>query len=91
MEERQLRQVKRRRRGRSIEDIIQEERRKRKVSEGELRGGSGRSRVSEARAAIAFRSKEELSISGAEIARYPGVNTCSMNRALSRMDEFLEK
>jgi len=90
-EERQLRQIKLRRRGRGIEDIIQEECRKRKVSEEELRKGSRRSRVSEARAAIAHRSKEELGISGAEIARYLGVNTSSINRTLARMDELIEK
>jgi putative transposase len=90
-EERQLRQMKLRRRGRGIEDIIQEECRKRKVSEEELRKGSRRSRVSEARAAIAYRSKEELGISGAEIARYLGVNTSSINRTLARMDELVVK
>jgi hypothetical protein len=42
------------RRGRSIEDIIQEECRKRKVSEEEVRKRSRRRRVSEARAAIAY-------------------------------------
>jgi putative transposase len=90
-EERQLRQMKLQRRGKGIEDIIQEECRKRKVSEDELRKGSRRSRVSEARAAIAHRSKEELVISGAEIARYLGVNTSSINRILARMDGLHEK
>jgi len=79
------------RRGRSIEDIIQEECRNRKVSEEEVRKGSRRSRVSEARAAIAYRSKEELGISGAQIARYLGVNTSSITRALARMDGLNEK
>jgi REP element-mobilizing transposase RayT len=90
-EERLLRQIKLQRRGRSIEDIIQEECRKRKISEEELRKGSRRSRVSEARSAIAYRSKEELGISGAEIARYLGVNTSSINRALARLDESIQK
>jgi putative transposase len=90
-EERQLRQMKLQRRGKGIEDIIQEECRKRKVSEDELRKGSRRSRVSEARAAIAHRSKEELVISGAEIARYLGVNTSSITRTLARMDGLNEK
>ena len=79
----QLGQMKLQRRARGIDDIIQEECRKRKVSEEEVRKGSRRSRVSEARAAIAYRSKEELGISGAEIARYLGVNTSSINRTLS--------
>jgi len=91
VEERQLRQMKLRRRGRYIGDIIREECRKRKVSEEEVRKGSRRSRVSEARAAIAYRSKEELGISGAEIARYLGVNTSSINRTLARMDELVVK
>jgi len=52
---------------------------------------SRRSRVNEARAAIAYRSKEELGISGAEIARYLGVNTSSINRTLARMDELIAK
>jgi REP element-mobilizing transposase RayT len=90
-EERQLRQMKLQRRGKGIEDIIQEECRKRKVSEEELRKGSRRSRVSEVRAAIAHRSKEELVISGAEIARYLGVNTSSITRTLARMDGLNEK
>jgi hypothetical protein len=30
-------------------------------------------------------------ISGAEIARYLGVNTSSINRTLARMDELIEK
>ena len=47
--------------------------------------------MSEARAAIAHRSKEELGISGAEIARYLGVNTSSITRTLDRMDGLNEK
>jgi len=90
-EEQQLRQMKIRRKGKGIEDIIQEECRKRKVSEQELRRGSRRSRVSEARAVIAYRSKEELGVSGAEIARYLGVNTSSINRTLARMEELIVK
>lgn len=88
--ERQLRQIKLRRRGGSIEEIIREECRKRKVSEQELRMGSRRRRVSEVRAIIAHRSRTELGISGAEIARYLGVNTSSINRALAKMDEIIK-
>jgi hypothetical protein len=90
-DERQLRQMKLRRKRKSIEDIIQEECGKRKVSEEELRKGSRRPLVSEARAAIAYRSKEELGISGAEIARHLGVNTSSINRALAKMDKSIRK
>src|SRR4030043_2216403 len=51
-EERQLRQMKLQRRGKGIEDIIQEEGRKRKGGEEELRKGRRRSRVSGARGAL---------------------------------------
>lgn len=85
-EERQVRQMKIRTKGKNIEDIIQEECGRRKVGEQELRKGSRRAIVSEVRAAIAYRSKEELGISGAEIARHLGVNTSSLNRVLARMD-----
>ena len=85
-EERQLRQMRLRRKGKRIEDIIQEECGKRKVSEQELRKGGRRPLVSKVRAAIAYRSKEELGVSGAEIARHLGVNTSSINRALAKMD-----
>jgi hypothetical protein len=86
-EEGQLRQMKLRRKGKIIEDIIQEECGKRKVSAQELKKGSRRTLVSEVRAAIAYRSKEELGISGAEIARHLGVNTSSKNRDLAKMDQ----
>ena len=88
VEERQLRQMRLRRKGKSIEDIIREECGKRKVSEEELRRGSRRSRVSEVRAAVAYRSKEELGVSGAQIARHLGVNTSSINRVLAKMDQL---
>jgi len=91
VEDRQLRQMKLRRRGGSIEDIIQEECKKQKVSEQELRKGSRRGIVSEVRAEIACRSKDELGISGAEIARYLGVNTSSITRAIAKKDEFVKK
>jgi len=83
--------MKQRRRGKSIGDIIQEQCGKRKVSEEEVRKGSRKSRVSKVRAVIAFRSKEGLGISGAEDARYLGVNTSSIYRALTRMDHFPPK
>jgi DNA-binding MarR family transcriptional regulator len=47
--------------------------------------------VSEACVAIAYRSKEEIGISGTEIARYLGVNTSSINRTVARFDESIEK
>jgi len=87
----QLRQMKLRRKARSGEDILQQECRRRKVSEAELRKGSRRSRVSGARAAIAYRGKEELGISGVTIARYLSVNISSTNRALARMEKLKPK
>ena len=61
------------------------------MSEAELMKGSRRSWVSKARAAIAYRAKEELGISGAEMARYLGVNTSSITRALARLEELMGK
>ena len=66
-------------RGRSIEDIVQEECRKRKVSEQELRMGTRRPFVSKVGAATAYRIKEELETSGTEVARNLRANTSSIN------------
>ena len=85
-EERHLRQIKLCRAGSSISHIIQEECERRGVSSEELQRGGRRARVSKARAAIAYRSKEELGLSGAEIARHLGVNTSSINRAIARAE-----
>jgi len=85
-EERELRQLKFRQGGLSIDKVIEQECRARKVSEEELKRGGRRRKVSEARAAIARRSSEELGVSGAEIARHLGVNTSSINRAIARTD-----
>ncbi len=85
-EERQLRQLKLRRNGRTIADVIREECQRGKVSPEEIKRGSRRHRVCETRMTIAIRSREELGLSGAEIARYLGVNTSSINRALARRD-----
>jgi hypothetical protein len=71
--------------------VEEQESRSRKVSEAEVRKGSRRSRVSEAGTAIAYRSKEELGISGTVIARYLGVHRSSINRTLARFDESIEK
>ena len=87
-EEKQLRQIKLKRSGRTIEQIIREECKKGNVSQEELKRGNRRSSVCEARMKIAQRSREELGLSGAEIARYLGVNTSSINRALARAEEI---
>ncbi len=83
-EEKEIRQLKLKRSGLSIENIIKEECEKGKVSPEELKRGNKRRPVCEARIAIALRSREELGLSGAEIARHLGVNTSSVNRALAR-------
>lgn len=84
VEEQQLRQTKLRRSGKGIVGIIREECGKRGVKEQELVLGSRRRKVSQARAVIARRCKEEIGCSGAEIARHLGVNTTSINRAVER-------
>jgi putative transposase len=87
VEEKQLRQTKLRRRGKGIAEIIREECKKVGVNEQELMQGSRRQKVSRTRAVIAFRCKEEIGCSGAEIARHLGVNTTSINRAVEKMEE----
>ncbi|MBI5746696.1 MAG: hypothetical protein HZA13_06825 [Nitrospirae bacterium] len=51
--------------------------------------GTGREQTEESErnpSEIAYRSREELGLSGAKIARHLGVNTSSINRALARSD-----
>jgi hypothetical protein len=85
-EERQLWQLKNRRAGQTIARIMQKECRQRGISLQELTGGSKRRVVSEARAVIALRSRNELGLSSAEIARHVGVNTSSITRAIERAE-----
>ncbi len=90
-EERYLRQLKLRRNGRKIDDIIQDECKQSRVSPEELKLGNKRSLVSMIRESIAIRGREELGLSGAEMARHLGVNTSSINRALVRCEQEREK
>ncbi len=90
-EEKQIRQLKLRRSGRTIADIIREECKRNKVSVEELKRGNRRRKVSESRMTIARQSRSELGLSGAEIARHLGVNTSSINRALAREDKVVGK
>lgn len=83
-EEKELRQLRLRRSGKTIEAIIEEECLSRSVSGNELRSGSRRRGVSEARAVIAFRAIEELGLTTAAIARALGVATSTISRAISR-------
>ena len=85
-EERQIRQLKLPKSDKSIDKIIEEECRKRHIRPIELKGGSRRSRVSQARASIAYRSVEELSLSNAEIARHLGVGTSAITRAIAKVE-----
>lgn len=84
VEERQLRQMKHKRRGQTIQKIIIEECRSRELNERELKSGSKRSEISTARAVIALRCREELGESASEIARHLGVNTSCIVRAIER-------
>jgi putative transposase len=84
-EDRQLRQTKHQRSGQTIQKIVEMECKGRGINERELKAGGKRSSVSAARAAIAYRCKEELGASAAEIARHLGVNTSSIVRSIERV------
>jgi REP element-mobilizing transposase RayT/DNA-binding transcriptional regulator YhcF (GntR family) len=86
VEDRQLRQLKAKRSGKNIQKIIEEECQRLGISTIELQSGSKRRKVSNARAAIGLRSREELGLSAAEIARSVGVNTSAISRAIERME-----
>jgi putative transposase len=86
-EENQLRQVKAKRGGKIIQKIIEEECRKKGISIMELKGGGKRRKVSDTRARIAVRGRDELGLTAAAIARQVGVNTSAITRASARMDE----
>jgi putative transposase len=90
-EEKELRQLKLRQSGLNIAEIIRQECKKREISPEELKRGSKRRRVSEARTAIARRSTEDIGLSGAEIARHLGVNTSSINRAIARVESINQR
>jgi len=83
----QLRQLKHKRAGKTIQKIIDDECKKQVISTLELQGGSKRRKVSEARSRIALRSREELGLSAAEIARHLGVNTSGITRAIERVEQ----
>jgi len=85
-EEQQLRQFKNKRAGRTIRMIIDEECGRDGISLAELMGGSKRRKVSKARSVIAIRSRDELGLSSAEIARHVGVNTSSVIRSIERAE-----
>lgn len=86
-EERQLRQTTHRLRGRTIVDIIDEECGKAGINRSEITGGVRRNVVSKTRALIAWRSREELGLGAAEIARHLGVATAAVTRAIERVNK----
>lgn len=89
-EEKQLRQLKLKRAGRTIANVIAEECKKQKISASEIQSGIRRQKVSETRAAIALLGREELGLSAAEMARHLGVNTSSIVRAIERVEREAE-
>lgn len=86
-EERQLRQIKHKHEGKTIQKLIEEECQRRGISSKELEGGSKRRKVSDTRASIALRSRDELGLTAAEIARHVGVNTSAITRAIERAEK----
>jgi putative transposase len=86
-EENQLRQVKAKRGGKIIQKIIEEECRKEGISIMELKGSGKRRKVSDTRARITVRGRDELGLTAAAIARQVGVNTSAITRASDRLDE----
>jgi putative transposase len=86
-EDRQLRQIKAKRAGKTIQKLIEEECRKQGISTQELQSGGKRRKVSDIRAHIAVRSRDELGLTAAEIARHVGVNTSAISRAIERVEK----
>ena len=84
VEERQLRQLRLRRRGVGIQEIIEEECGKVGVNPRELMQGGRRGLVIRVREVVSYRCGEELGLSAAEIARHVGVVTSSVGRAIAR-------
>jgi putative transposase len=81
-EERELRQLKLKRSGKTIQKIIDEECKKSGISPLEVMNGVRRRAVSRTRAVIASRGRTELGLSSAEMARYLGVAASSISRLI---------
>ena len=77
-------QLKHRRTGRTLVQIIGQECDRWQISPKELEGGSRRREVSAMRIKIAKRGLDELGLSLAEIARHVGVSTSGLARAIKR-------
>ncbi|MBI3393711.1 MAG: transposase [Nitrospirae bacterium] len=85
-EERELRQLKLKRSGKTIRKIIDEECKKAGISPMEVMNGIRRREVSRLRATIASRGRTELGLSSAEIARHLGVAASSISRVIERIE-----
>lgn len=85
-EERELRQLKVKRSGRTIRKIIDEECKKNGISPQEVMNGVCRRVVSSLRASIAHRGRTELGLSSAEMARHLGVAASSISRLIDGME-----
>jgi REP element-mobilizing transposase RayT len=85
--ERELRQLKLKRSGKTIQKIITEECKKTGISPVEVMNGVRRRVVSSLRAVIALRGRTELGLSSAEMARHLGVAASSISRVVERMEE----
>jgi REP element-mobilizing transposase RayT len=85
LDQRQARQLKLKRPGRALTDVMAEEAERKQITLKELSLGSRRREVARARAAIAYRGVAELGLSAAEVARNLGVNTSSIIRAVEKL------
>jgi hypothetical protein len=85
-EEKELRQLKLKRSGRTIRKIIDEECKKSGISPQEVMNGVRRRAVSSLRAEIAQRGRMELGLSSAEMARHLGVAASSVSRLIDRKE-----
>jgi REP element-mobilizing transposase RayT/DNA-binding CsgD family transcriptional regulator len=83
-EDRELRQLKLKRSGKTLRKIIDEECKKAGISPMEVINGLRRRVVSRLRADIASRGRTELGLSSAEIARHLGVAASSISRLIER-------
>src|SRR4030043_642364 len=81
-EDSHLRQLKAKRSGKTIEKLIGEECRKQGISPMELKGGGKRRKVSDTRAILALRSRDEIGLSGAGIGRHMGVDPSGFRRGM---------
>ncbi len=90
-EERELRQLRLKRSGKTIQHIIEEECRKAKISPKEVMKGVRRRVVSRLRAVIASRGRTELGLSSAEMARHLGVAASSISRLADLMEGDVKK